>query len=98
MPHRVRDTRALRPVIADLGAALRDEPGAALAAGVDPQPVDRDGEPGAQADQEIDVGDAPDPPRDRAAHFDAAEIDHRRALADLREIAGMAIDKRAGRL
>src|SRR3954468_15475137 len=56
----------LRPVVAHLGAALGDQAGAALAAGVDPEPVDRYREAVAQADQEIDVRDAPDPPGDRA--------------------------------
>lgn len=38
---------------------LRDEPGAALIARVDPQPVKRDAQPGPDADKEIDMGDAP---------------------------------------
>ena len=46
----------------DLAAALRDQPRGALVAGVDPEPAQRDAEPVAQADQEVDVGDAPDPP------------------------------------
>src|SRR3954468_22185406 len=85
------------PVVADLGAPLRDQPGAALLARVDPQPVDRDAEPVAQADQEIDVGDAPDPPRQRAAQFYAPEIDHRQPLADLRQVARMLVRKRRKR-
>jgi hypothetical protein len=36
--------------------------------------------------QEVDVGDAPDPPRNGAAQFEAAEIDHHLALADLRQL------------
>ena len=40
-------------------AALGDQARGALIAGVDPQPAHRDAQPVAQADQEIDVGDAP---------------------------------------
>src|SRR3954447_23092614 len=76
-----------------LAAALRNQPRGALIAGVDPQPADRDAEPVAQADQEVDVGDAPDPPRNGAAQFEAPEIDHRLALADLRQAAGMFVVK-----
>src|SRR5665647_1238634 len=50
-------------------AALRNQPRGALIAGVDPQPADRDAEPVAQADQEVDVRDAPYPPRDGAARL-----------------------------
>src|SRR4051812_15624489 len=50
----------LWPIIAHLRPALGDQARAALAAGVDPQPVDGDGQAVAQADQEVDVGDAPD--------------------------------------
>src|SRR3954464_4580349 len=83
----------LRPVVAHFGAALGDQARAALAASVDPQPVDGDAEPVAQADQEVDVGDAPNPPCQRAAHLDPAEIDYRQPLADLRQIAGMLVDE-----
>src|SRR5438132_5745554 len=58
-----------------LAAALRDQPRGPLVAHVDPQPAQRDAEAVAQADQEVDVGDAPDPPRDRAAQLELAEID-----------------------
>src|SRR3979409_2504294 len=75
-------------------AALRDQPRGALVAGVDPQPADRDAEPVAQADQEVDVGDAPHPPRQPAAQLDTAEIDHRQPPADLREAAGVLVDER----
>src|SRR5712675_2863386 len=80
-----------------LAASLRDQPRGALVAGVDPEPAQRDAEAVAQADQEIDVGDAPDPPRQRAAQLDAAEIDHRLALADLRQAAGVLVAERANR-
>src|SRR5262245_53984296 len=53
-----------------LAAALRDQPRGALVAHVDPQPAQRDAEAVAQPDQEIDVGDAPDPPRDCAAQLE----------------------------
>ena len=43
-------------------AALRDQPRRALVARVDPQPAQRDAEAVTQADQEVDVGEAPDPP------------------------------------
>src|SRR5947207_4156119 len=38
-----------------LAAALRDQPRGALVARVDPEPAQRDAEPVAQADQEVDV-------------------------------------------
>src|SRR5258708_16572161 len=80
-----------------LAAALRNQPRGALIAHVNPQPAQRDAEPVAQADQEIDVGDTPDPPCERAAQFDAAEIDNRLALADLRQAAGMLVTDRRAR-
>src|SRR5205823_4490645 len=48
-------------------------------------------EPVPQPNQEIDVGDAPDPPGDGAAQLEPAEIDHREPFADLRQAAGMAV-------
>src|SRR5689334_14047767 len=78
----------------DLARALGDQARCALVANVIPQPAQRDAQAVAQADQEVDVGDAPDPPRDRAAQLDRAEIDHRLALADLRQTAGMVIMER----
>ena len=41
----------------------RDQPRAALVAGVDPQPVDGDAESVADADQKVDVGETPRPTR-----------------------------------
>src|ERR1700738_2914692 len=79
-----------------LAAALGDEPRGALIAGVDPQPAQRDAEAVAQPDQKIDVRDAPDPPRQRTAQPDAPEIDHRLALADLRQAAGVVVTERCG--
>ena len=81
-----------------LARALRDQPRGALVAGMDPEPAQRDAEPVAQADQEIDVGDAPDPPCEGAAQLELAEIDHRLALADLRQAAGMLVAERRQRL
>src|ERR1700733_12975684 len=83
----------LRPVVAHLGAALRDQARAALLARVDPQPAHRDAEPVAQADQEVDMRDAPHPPRQSAAQFYAAEIDHRQPPADLCQAAGVLVDE-----
>src|ERR1700739_3617939 len=77
-------------------AALRDQPRGALIAGMVPQPAQGDAEPVAQADQKIDVGDAPYPPRDGAAQLERSEIDHRLALADLRQAAGVLVTERWG--
>src|ERR1700687_5455294 len=74
-----------------LAAALRDQPRGALIAGVDPQPADRDAEPVAQPDQKVDVRDAPYPPRNGAAQFYPAEIDHGFPLADLCQAAGVLV-------
>src|SRR4051794_11105916 len=75
----------------DLAAALRDQPRGALVADVDPEPAQGDAEPMAQPDQEVDVGDPPDPPGERATQLDAAEIDYREPFADLRQAAGVAV-------
>src|SRR5712664_4900355 len=77
-------------------AALRDQPRGALIAHIDPQPADRDAEPVAQADQEVDVGDPPDPPCQGAAQFYPSEIDHGFPLADLCQAAGMLVAERGG--
>src|SRR6266436_3250058 len=79
-----------------LAAALGNQPRRALIAHVNPQPAQRDAEPVAQADQEIDVRDAPDPPCEGAAQLDASEIDDRLALADLRQAAGMLVTEWSG--
>src|SRR5262245_63326727 len=81
-----------------LAAALRDQPRGALVAHVDPQPAQGDAEAVTQADEEVDVGDAPDPPRDGAAQLEFAEIDHRNPLADLRQAAGVLVAERRQRL
>ena len=59
-----------------------DEPRAALVAGVDPQPVDGHAQPIADANQKVDVGEAPQPPSQRASKLDPAEVDHGAPLAD----------------
>src|SRR5579863_8001128 len=64
-----------------------DEPRAAIAGGVDPKPVQGHGQAVAQADQEIDVGDAPGPPGEPATQLDPSEIDDGGALADGGEAA-----------
>src|SRR5579859_4536054 len=90
-PHRLLPKSArLRPVI-DLG----DEAGAAIAREINPQPAQRHGQTIAQADQKINVRQAPYPPGEPAADFEPSEVDDRRALADGREIAGVPVAKRA---
>src|SRR5258707_3166223 len=81
-----------------LAAALRDQPRGALISGINPEPAQRDAEAVAQADEEIDVGDAPDPPGEIAAQLDPAEIDDGLALADLRQAAGVLVAERRQRL
>src|SRR6185312_12290200 len=78
-------------LLGHLAASLRDEPGAALIARMNPQPTQCHAEPVPQADQKIDVGDTPYPPGNGAAQLDAAEIDDRAPLADLRQAAGVYV-------
>ena len=85
--------RSVSGSIAFAAAALRDQAGAALVADVIPQPTDRDAEPVAYTDQEIDVRNAPYPPCQRAAQLDPSKVDHRQPLADLREAAGVLVVK-----
>src|SRR5277367_1081922 len=82
---------ARRNLAHDLAAALGDQACGALIARMDPHPGHRNAQAVAQADQEIDVGDTPDPPREGAAQLEAPEIDHRLSLANLREAAGMLV-------
>src|SRR5690349_14463683 len=79
------------PARAFIGASLAshrrlhgagEEPRAAIARGADPKPVQGHGQAVTQADQEIDVGDAPGPPGEPAAQLDPPEIDDGGALAD----------------
>src|SRR4051812_27321599 len=64
---------------------------------MDPEPAQRDAEAVPQADQEVDVGDAPDPPGEISLQLDPAEIDDGLALADLRQAAGMLVAERRQR-
>src|SRR6185437_10075015 len=80
-----------------LPALPGDEPRAALVARVNPQPIERHAQPVADADEKIDVGEAPQPPRDRPLELDPAEIDHRPPLADRRQIALVPVAERRGR-
>src|ERR1051325_7826426 len=64
-----------------------DEPCPALIGQVRPYPVERDGQPVPEADQEIDVGRAPRQPREAAGHPAPAEIDDGRLAPDCRQIA-----------
>src|SRR5438270_551810 len=87
----------LRGSLARLGwvVDLCDETGAAVPRDVNPQPAQGDRQAIAQADQKIDVGQAPDPPSKPSADLQPTEVDDRRAFADGREIAGMPIAKGA---
>src|SRR5277367_6158125 len=82
-----------------LSAPPRDEPRAALVTRVNPQPVDRDTQAIADPNQKVDVGEAPEPPGERALELDPAEVDHRAPLADRGEVASMLImeGRRRGR-
>jgi hypothetical protein len=73
---------------------LGDQPCGMLAAQIDPQPAPGDDEPAARADQEVDMGNAPDPPGQGAFQLEPAEIDDRRAPADGRKTALMAVAER----
>src|SRR5690606_15443253 len=72
-----------------LGAG--DEPRAALKGEIGPKPVDGDDQAVANADEKIDVDEAPDPPGEPAGKPEEAEIDHRRAPTDGREVADVDI-------
>src|SRR3979409_941627 len=58
---------------------------------VAPQPIQRDEEAGAQADQEIDVDEAPEQPADQPGQLEAAKLYHRRAAADCGEVTGVTV-------
>ena len=51
----------------------------------------------ARADQEVDVGDAPQPPRQRTSQPDPAEIDDRASLANLGKTSLVAVHERQRR-
>ena len=68
---------------------MRDQTGAAIATGVDPQPVQRNGQTIAHSDQEVDVSETPDPPSDPTPYPDPSKINYGGTLAYGRETAGM---------
>ena len=74
---------------------LGDEAGAAVSGGVDPQPAERNHQPIAQSDQEIDMRETPRPPSQPAAKLEPAEIDDRVSPTDGGEIACMPVAKRS---
>src|SRR5262249_11115730 len=76
---------------------LGDEPRAALKRDVVPQPCERHDEPILDADQEIDVGQTPEQPSDKALEAQIAELHHRRPPPDGGEIADRPITKRRRR-
>jgi hypothetical protein len=61
----------LRPLF-----ALRNQTSAAIAAGIDPQPAQRDSQAIAYAYKEVDVSPTPDPPGDPAAYTNPSKVDH----------------------
>src|ERR1700679_1556804 len=71
--------------------ALGDQARAAAARGINPEPAEGDGQTVAHADQEVNVGESPNPPGEPAAHLDRTEIDDGGAFADGGEIAGMLV-------
>src|SRR3990172_3016883 len=64
-----------QPVGFEGGAHTGDEPGTTLEAEIGPEPLRHVDQPVAQADQEVDVGDAPDPPRKPSLELQAPERD-----------------------
>src|SRR4051794_27014320 len=70
-----------------------DKASAALKRQVSPGPARGDDEAVAQANQEVDVGDAPHQPTEEAGQLDAPDLYHRRLSPDRREIALMMIDE-----
>jgi hypothetical protein len=68
---------------------LCNEASATLAGNIDPEPAHGDGQTMAQADQEIDVSESPQPSREPTRELDPAKIDNGGALADRRETAGI---------
>ena len=87
-PARPRSVRVHRP---------RDQPRAASVGQVLPEPAQRYDHGARHADQEVDVREAPDPPREPAAQREERKLDHRALPADRREVAGVAIDERRRR-
>src|SRR5215831_3124685 len=73
-----------------------DEASAALKRHVSPEPIEDDGQPVAEADQEINVDRAPEEPRKSSREAHEAEIGHCRFPSDCGEIAEVAIAKSTG--
>src|SRR6266699_440721 len=70
---------------------------AALIGQVRPQPIGRDGDAVAKADQEIDMRQAPHQPGNPAGQGEPAEIDDRFPAADRGEVAEVAVAERRRR-
>src|SRR5215471_9749000 len=64
----------------------RDEPRAAPVGQVLPEPTQRHHDRARYADQEVDVREAPDPPREPAAQREERKFDHGALAPDRREI------------
>src|ERR1043165_1829807 len=84
-------------VSARLRDVAGDQPRAALIGQVGPKPVERHDQAVAEADQEIDVGNAPHQPGDAPGQPQPAEIDDGLAPSDRREVAVVAVAERRGR-
>src|SRR5579885_3733933 len=102
----------VRPAPCDRGGTLRswrlrpagrtglrfgNEPRPALVGDVIPQPDEGDDETVAQADQEIDVHDAPEQPAGEARQFQPTQLHDGRTPADRRQIAEMPVTERRRR-
>src|SRR3984893_5446875 len=79
-----------RPVVV---VDLRNETGAAAAGEINPKPAQGHHQPITQTNQEVDVCQPPQPPRNVASDLPPAEIDDGRAFAYRREIPGVPIPK-----
>lgn len=84
------------PVGFEGGAHAGDESRAALEADIGPEPLRHDDQPIAQTHQEVDVGDAPDPPRKPSLEPQAPERDDGCLAADRRELASVPIAEGGG--
>src|SRR5262249_22584704 len=100
-PGRARSTRLrmqLRALVLTLtlglGVQSSDQAAAALECDIAPRPIERDDESVAEADQEIDVGHAPQHPGDQPGHPEPAELRDRARASDGGERAVVAIAER----
>ena len=80
------------------GIVPRYQPGAAVESDVVPEPAQGHGQTVSDADQEKDVGRAPEEPAQKAPQAEPADAHHRGAAADHGEIALMAVPERGHRL